>query len=326
MLAHWLERSGQIYGDHIAIAHGERALMTYADLSERAARFAGHLNQICGFSKGARIAIFATNCPEYLEILFGIWHAGMVAVPINNKLHENEVLDILNDSEASLCLLTQDLAAKWTVPSPINCVMSIIGEEAYQDYFTGPPALVHSVEKDDMAWLFYTSGTTGKPKGAMLSHRNLVAMSLGYHSDVDKVLPGESIIHAAPMSHGSGIYAIPQVAMGAVNVIPESGRFEPKEIEMLCKAWPCATMFAAPTMVKRMVEASIDPEGLKNIIYGGGPMYVADAKKARRAFPNRLTQIYGQGESPMTITVLPTCVIEDTKLSLIHISEPTRPY
>ncbi len=313
MLAQWLDRSGQIYGDHVAIALGRRAFMSYAELAERAARFASGLSSNLEFSIGTRIAIFATNYPEYLEVLFGAWHAGMVVVPINNKLHPKEVTDILADSDANLCVMSPDLAKKWEGSTPDKCRMVVIGEDSYDDLFHEPPIMAFPVDQDDMAWLFYTSGTTGKPKGAMLSYRNLVAMSLGYHSDVDKVLPGHSIIHAAPMSHGSGIYAIPQVAMGAVNVIPESGRFDPQEIESLYKTWRNATMFAAPTMVNRMVEAELDPEGLKNLIYGGGPMYVADAIRARKIFPNRLTQIYGQGESPMSITVLPTSVIEDIK-------------
>ncbi|WP_420547581.1 class I adenylate-forming enzyme family protein [Curvivirga sp.] len=313
MLAQWLERSGQIYRDHTAIALGKRAYMSYGDLAERAAKFAMASKELLDLEKGDRVAIFATNCPEFLEILYGIWHAGLAAVPINNKLHPREVQDILDDSGAKICFISEDLYGKWPISEPEKCKLNIIGDDNYDDLFLGAAALVHKPDLDEMAWLFYTSGTTGKPKGAMLSYRNLMAMCNGYHADVDKVLPGESIIHAAPMSHGSGLYALPQVAMGAVNVIPESGSFEPKEIEELYQFWREATMFAAPTMVSRMVAANLNPYGLKKIVYGGGPMYVADAKKARDMFPGRLTQIYGQGESPMSITVLPSVIIEDTQ-------------
>ncbi|WP_155153529.1 class I adenylate-forming enzyme family protein [Curvivirga aplysinae] len=313
MLAQWLERSGQIYRDHTAIALGKRAYMSYGDLAERAAKFAMASKELLDLDKGDRVAIFATNCPEFLEILYGIWHAGLAAVPINNKLHPREVQDILDDSGAKICFISEDLYGKWSINKPETCELKVIGDDDYDDLFLGAPALIHQPDLDEMAWLFYTSGTTGKPKGAMLSYRNLMAMCNGYHADVDKVLPGESIIHAAPMSHGSGLYALPQVAMGAVNVIPESGGFDPKEIEELYQFWREATMFAAPTMVSRMVTANLNPYGLKKIVYGGGPMYLDDAIKARDMFPGRLTQIYGQGESPMSITVLPTTIIEDTQ-------------
>ena len=159
---------------------------------------------------------------------------------------------------------------------------------------------------DDLAWLFYTSGTTGRPKGAMLTHRVLAAASHAYLSEVDAVAPGDPILHAAPMSHGSGLYIMPHVMRRGVNVVPESGGFEPEEIFALFGAWPRTSMFAAPTMVKRLVEcpAECPSENIRTIVWGGAPMYVEDALKALDRFGPRLAQIYGQGESPMTITTL----------------------
>jgi long-chain acyl-CoA synthetase len=98
-----------------------------------------------------------------------------------------------------------------------------------------------------------------------------------------------------------------------VNVVPESGGFEPEEIFSLFRAWPRTSMFAAPTMVKRLVEcpAPCDGEGIRTVIYGGAPMYVEDARRALERFGPRFAQIYGQGESPMTITVLDKKVIAE---------------
>jgi long-chain acyl-CoA synthetase len=136
-----------------------------------------------------------------------------------------------------------------------------------------------------------------------------MAMTLNYFADVDDIAPVDSILHAAPMSHGSGLYILPHVARGALNAVPESGGFDPDEIFSLLRAQKGLrglTMFAAPTMVRRLVDADrdADTDNIKTIVYGGGPMYVEDAKRAIQRFGYKFAQIYGQGETPMTITAL----------------------
>jgi acyl-CoA synthetase (AMP-forming)/AMP-acid ligase II len=172
---------------------------------------------------------------------------------------------------------------------------------------------------DDLAWLFYTSGTTGRPKGVMLTHRNILCMSLAYFAAVDAIDPHDCVLHAAPMSHGSGCYNFPHMLAGANQVIPESGHFEPAEIFRLCRRWNGVTMFAAPTMVHRLVAHTRSHvpalDGLKTIVYGGGPMYLEYIKGALDAMGPRFAQIYGQGESPMTITAL----------SKFHLANRTHP-
>jgi acyl-CoA synthetase (AMP-forming)/AMP-acid ligase II len=122
-------------------------------------------------------------------------------------------------------------------------------------------------------------------------------------------VPGEALLHAAPMSHGSGLYMVPHVLGMGAQIIPESGRFEPDEILELTAKRDGISFFAAPTMVRRLTVAAeaagATAPGLKTIIYGGGPMYVADCKAALNVFGPKLAQIYGQGETPMTITYLP---------------------
>src|SRR5690606_38349057 len=113
-----------------------------------------------------------------------------------------------------------------------------IGSPAYDALLAGPPDLAPDTAPDAPAWLFYTSGTTGRSKGAVLTHRNLMAATLAHLADIEPLEPGHSQVHAAPMSHGSGLYLLPSVARGARQVVPASGGFDPAEFLALCSAHP----------------------------------------------------------------------------------------
>jgi long-chain acyl-CoA synthetase len=307
-LALWLERAGRSYGERPAVGHGTRVVMTYAALAERAARLAGALAGRCGLKPGDRVVIAAKNAPDYLEMLYGVWHAGLAAVPANAKLHGRELGYILAHSGARVCFASDGLAAEIAPHAPATLERLVtVGSADYAALFAADPIACVPRAGDDLAWLFYTSGTTGRPKGAMLTHRVLAVESHAYLAEVDPTAPGEPILHAAPMSHGSGLYIMGNVARLAVNVVPESGGFEPEEIFRLFDAWPKSSMFAAPTMVKRLIEcpAECNAGNIRTIVWGGAPMYVEDALRALDRFGARFVQIYGQGESPMTITVLP---------------------
>jgi len=306
-LALWLQRAGLSHGDRPAAASGMRVVATYAQLAERAARLAGALRDRFKLKPGARVAIAAKNMPDYLALLYGIWHAGLAAVPANAKLHGSELGYILEQSGARVCFASKGIDTD-IAPHASKSLEHLIaiGSADYDALFTADVIDVAPRAGDDLAWLFYTSGTTGRPKGAMLTHRNLNWASHAYATEVDPTSPGDAILHAAPMSHGSGIYVMPHVARLGVQVIPESGAFEPDEIAALINHWPRMSMFAAPTMIKRLVAVPADcnASNIRTLIWGGAPMYVEDALAALDCFGPCLAQIYGQGESPMTITTL----------------------
>jgi long-chain acyl-CoA synthetase len=306
-LALSLDRAGRDDPQRPALGIGPRQLRTYGETAARVARLAGAL-QGFGLAPGDRVAIAARNSPDYLEALYAIWHAGLAAVPANAKLHGAELGYILEQSGARVCFASDGLDTEIAPHAPKSLERLIaIGGTEHERLFTSEPIAVAPRAGDDLAWLFYTSGTTGRPKGAMLTHKVLAAASAAYATEVDGVLPGDPLLHAAPMSHGSGLYIMAHVMNRGVNVVPESAGFEAEEIFALFRAWPRTSMFAAPTMVKRLVQcpAECASENIRTIVYGGAPMYVEDARKALDRFGPRLAQIYGQGESPMTITVLP---------------------
>ena len=306
-LALWLQRAGSSHGSMPAAASGTRVVMTYGDLAMRAARLAGALRDRFKLKPGERVAIVAKNTPDYVALLYGIWHAGLAAVPANAKLHGSELGYILEQSGALVCFASKGIDTDIAPHAPKTLEHLItIGSADYEPLFSADAIDVVPRDGDDLAWLFYTSGTTGRPKGAMLTHRNLNWASHAYATEVDPMLPGDAILHAAPMSHGSGIYIMPHVVRLGVQVIPESGGFEPEEIAALFNHWPRMSMFAAPTMIKRLVASPADcnASNIRTLTWGGAPMYVEDALAALDRFGPCLAQIYGQGEAPMTITTL----------------------
>ena len=293
-LVHLLLTSARRQPERPALAIGMRPVRTYGEMAHRVAQLASGLIKRLSLKKGDRVALAMKNCPEFYEVLFACWHAGLTAVPMNAKLHPKEFAYIQENSGAKACLATPDLQVPDAIP--VAGLGGLLLEPM-------PPA---DVDPDDVAWLFYTSGTTGVPKGAMLTHRNMLFQTHAYFADIDHLSPGDSALHPAPLSHGSGLYGLPHFAAGAVNVIPESGSFDPEEIFSLLDHWPGCSFFAAPTMLVRLMAsgAARTPGKLKTITYGGAPMYVADCLRAIDLFGPRLYQLFGQGEAPMTITGL----------------------
>lgn len=312
-LALWLERSARIHPRRPAIAVGTAVWARYDQFAARAARAAAWL-QAQGVQPGDRVALFMSNRPVYLPLLWGIWWMGGVAVPVNAKLHARETAWIVGHCSGRMVLTDAERHAP-LADALGGTPIAVVSEHAFiDDTAIAPAALVERAE-DDPAWLFYTSGTTGRPKGVTLAARQLRACALGYLAAVQAVEPGAVMLHPAPLSHGGGLYHLPYVMNGGLNVMPDSGGFEPAECLALAAHWRNASFFGAPTMVRRLVEAARQrpgrPEGLATICYGGGPMYLADIEEALAVVGPHFAQIYGQGECPMTITVLPRALIND---------------
>ncbi len=291
-----------------ALGRGDAIVADWASMAAQVAKLAGGLRGL-GYAPGTRIALAAANATDYAVAIYAIWWAGYAAVPVNVKLHPKELAYCLDHSQAALVFHSRDMGEN-VAASGTRARMVEIGGGDWRRLFDEPIALAHAAP-DDLLWLFYTSGTTGRPKGAMITHRNALAVATSYYADIDPPEAGGCLLHAAPMSHGSGLYMFPTLAIGATQVVPESGGFDPAEIQTLWRRWNKVTMFAAPTMVKRLVEhPGIEPCNLRVIVYGGGPMYVADLKAAIGKLGYRFAQLYGQGESPMCITGMTRATIE----------------
>ncbi|MDG4649830.1 AMP-binding protein [Roseibacterium sp. SDUM158017] len=304
-LALWLERTARVMGARSALVLGDREVADYATFARRAAGLAAALTGR-GVAPGDRVGIFARNVPDYLTCFYGIWRAGAVAVPVNAKLHPREAAWILGDAGARICFVTDDLEAGIAQAGALHALR--IGDAAFEAMCAEPPGPAVPRQETDLCWLFYTSGTTGKPKGVRITHGMVAATSLCYPVDVDPVTCADAALYAAPMSHGAGIYAPIHVRMGAAHVVPTSGGFDADEVLQLSRAHGSTSMFMAPTMIRRLTDAAKASggrgEGIRTIVYGGGPMYRADIEEAVDWFGPKFVQIYGQGECPMAISAL----------------------
>lgn len=313
-LAHWLARQARIGPAREALFLGRDCVADYGTFWADACAVAGWL-VAQGVAPGDRVAIFMKNTPDYLTAFYGIWAAGAAVVPINAKLHGREAAFILRDSGSDHVFASTALAKalkEARAPGKITIAPGPDFEEIRQH--TPVPDIVARAP-EDLAWLFYTSGTTGKPKGVVITHRMLTAMSLCYMADVDPVTAADSTLYAAPMSHAAGIYNIVHARVGAKHVCPPSGGFDPAEIFDLAAHFGSMQLFAAPTMVKRMTQVAQAEgqmgQGLRTVVYAGGPMYNADIIEAVDHFGPIFLQIYGQGECPMGITALTRADVAD---------------
>jgi acyl-CoA synthetase (AMP-forming)/AMP-acid ligase II len=302
---------------HPAVVYGDLR-RTYREVNERADRMASALER-AGIGKGDRVAILQHNCPELLETLFAIFKAGATAVPINSRSHPKEFAYIVADSGAKALVFTEEFSAgidsvRGEMPDAklFVCIGATPAWAQNFDAFLATGASTHAdadVAASDLAWLFYTSGTTGKPKGAMVSHGNLQFMTDRYPREVYQLRDDDVVMHAGPMTHGSGLWILPITAGAGTHLIPTSRNFDPDQIFSLIQSRRVTKIaFIAPTMVTMLLNSpavdKYDTSSLRFVGYGGSPMYVEDLKRAVKRFGPVFCQIYGQGESPMTITML----------------------
>ncbi|MEO8304767.1 MAG: AMP-binding protein [Betaproteobacteria bacterium] len=342
-IARLLARSGATHPDAIAIGVGRADLATYRELAARVARLARAMRDGLGLQPGARVALAMRNCPEFLLVLFATWHAGLCAVPLNFRLHRQEIRYILDNAGAQICFVTDDLASALDgMEREVDSLRHVVGTgdalfAGLVDAGAQPMACV-DVHPDEPAWIFYTSGTTGRPKGATLTHRNLGFMTQAYFADIDTIGPGDAMLHPAALSHGAGLYALPSIAQAGRQVICEEVSFDPAEVLDLIVCHRNVSFFAAPTMLKRLTLAAqaggANTANLRTIVYGGGPMYVEDLRSSLAVLGPRLAQIFGQGETPMTITalgrndhreaVLHTCGVARTLVDVRVVDESDR--
>jgi acyl-CoA synthetase (AMP-forming)/AMP-acid ligase II len=302
-----------------AVSWGDRRL-DYRSLDRRTNALARALADL-GVSRGDRVGMLMRNRPEMLEAMFACFKGGLCLVPLNSRFTADEVAYHVEDSGA-VAVLTDDEGAdivlEGTGPSRdrVHVVVAsdaplaegALSHEQLIEATDDGPATV-PVDRDELAWLFYTSGTTGRPKGAMLTHANLAFATASWLADLTPMTEHDVTLHAAPLSHGAGFHALAATARGAHQVIPPTPRFDPAGILEILVAQRVTNTWMVPTQIVMLLDHVGDDApalpDLQQIVYGGAPFAPADLRRALEVFGPVFVQLYAQGETPMTATVMP---------------------
>lgn len=325
-IAQLLDNSARNFPERPAVSIGREPQLDYASLGLRAARLSASLQHLTADS--GSVAITLPNCLEYIEILFGIWGAGLAAAPMNAQLSPSELAFMIKDCGARVVFSSAGQAEALRDLLPPDTVLLVPGSARYAEALEAAPAAVAERGRDDLAWIFYTSGTTGQPKGAMLSHGNLMAMTLSYFADIDALNERDALLHIAATSHASGLFGLSFIAQAGNNVLMESASFDATELATLINHYESLTFFMPPTLLRRLGRypelAQADMRHVKTVLLGAAPITPSDLRAGHALFGPRLWNGYGQGESPCTITALNQSMIaraiaeeDDARLSSV---------
>ena len=325
-LAHLLRQSARRHADEVGFVFGEQS-WTWMALDRRVDALAAAL-AARGIAKGDRVLVQSKNCNQMFETMFACFRLGAVYVPANFRQTPSEVayLGQASGAVAMICHAAfPDHAAAARAAAPAIALVLSIGPADFGDDIDaviaahdGQAAPTAAVLHDDPCWFFFTSGTTGRPKAAVLTHGQMAFVVVNHLADL---MPGmthrDASLVVAPLSHGAGVHQLVQVARGVKTILLASERLDIEEAWSLIARWRVTNLFTVPTIVKMMTEhPSIDRHdhtSLRYVIYAGAPMYRQDQKFALGKLGLVMVQYFGLGEVTGAITVLPPelHVIED---------------
>jgi len=308
-----LRRQYKFNPDRVAATFEGRAF-SFREMRERVLRAANALRGL-GVKKGDRVAVLAFNCHQYIELYFANGLLGSVTTPLNFRLTPAELEYIINDSEAVALIVGQDLVASI---APIRdriprvkhfvCIGDAEGMSDYEQWIAAAPAVEpgETVGENDLLWQMYTSGTTGRPKGAMISHRNLITNVMQCSWEMP-VRPGDCALIVAPTYHAAAmITSMNALAGGGSLAIKKT--FNPLEVLGAFQNEGVTHALLVPAMIQFMLTIpdidKVNFGGLRYVIYGASAIPLEVLRKAMHVFRCQFVQGFGQTESTAILTML----------------------
>ncbi|KOF14371.1 acyl-CoA synthetase [Ensifer adhaerens] len=326
-LSTFLSQAARRHPDQPGLVWRER-VWSWEEIEARVDAMAHALVHEFGVAKGDRILVQSANCNQMFEAMLATFRVGAIWVPTNFRQTPDEVAYLAQSSGATLMICQAAFPghaeAARAASQSLKRILAI-GEAAYgEDYDSvvernlGQKLDAVAVDRDDPCWYFYTSGTTGRPKAAVLTHGQMAFVITNHHCDL---FPGttqaDRSIVVAPLSHGAGVHQLCQVAHGATTILLPTEKFDIDGLWRLIEEWKVTNLFTVPTIVKMLVEDPAvdryDHSSLRYVIYAGAPMYREDQKRALGKLGKVLVQYFGLAEVTGAITVLPPIMhsIED---------------
>ncbi|HLG84060.1 MAG TPA: acyl-CoA synthetase [Bradyrhizobium sp.] len=318
-LAHMLTQNARRLGDRPGFIWADRS-WTWRQIDAEVSALAAGL-AARGIGKGDRILVHSKNCEEMFWSMFAAFRLGAVWVPTNFRLMPDEVAYLAEASGAKAFLCHGEFPEHAAAVSGPEFIWRIgndgsFGERAVREAMTahaGNSVPNAAVEHDDPCWFFFTSGTTGRSKAAVLTHGQMGFVVTNHLADLT---PGttehDASLVVAPLSHGAGVHQLMQTARGVPSILLPTERFDIAEAFRLIERHRVSNLFTVPTILKMMVEHPavdrFDHSSLRYVIYAGAPMYREDQKTALNKLGKVLVQYFGLGEVTGNITVLPTAL------------------
>ena len=319
-LAYLLTQNARRHGDRTGLVWGERSF-TWRQIEAKVSALAAAL-AARGIAKGDRLLVHSKNCDEMFWSMFAAFRLGAVWVPTNFRLMPDEVIWLATASGAKAFLCHGEFpehAAAVKAASPALSFTWRIGDAgAFGERSVAEAIAAHEdakvedarVDYNDPCWFFFTSGTTGRSKAAVLTHGQMAFVVTNHLADL---MPGtterDASLVVAPLSHGAGVHQLVQAARGVPTILLPTEKFDIAEAFRLIETHRVSNIFTVPTILKMMVEhpaaGKYDHSSLRYVIYAGAPMYREDQKAALKTLGGVLVQYFGLGEVTGNITVLP---------------------
>jgi fatty-acyl-CoA synthase len=320
-LAYFVTQNARRFPQRTALVWRESA-WTWRELDARVSALAAALLEL-GVRPGEGVLVHSKNSNEMLESMLATFRIGAVWVPTNFRLMPDDVAYMAEVAQPRVFLCQTDFpehAATVSSAMPGIHLVWLAGEAVAQGDAPSADALIRAqagrtvanaaVQADCACWLFFSSGTTGRPKAAVLTHGQMAFVITNHLCDL---MPGatedDGGLVLAPLSHGAGVHQLNMIARGGKTVLMPSDRFEAETAFALIDKHRLTNLFTVPTILKMLVEdPSVDRHdhsSLRFVVYAGAPMYRRDQQLALQKLGPVLVQYYGLAEVTGNISVLP---------------------